>query len=147
MVEITVPYFEDAPETPEQQEFFDDAGDEYRQLIEKSFDDEQQEQAREAEKRKHTPHPPKPPALIGDVEWYADAKCKPPKGEERPPEYYRAFDGEGTPEQEAEAKKLCLGCKVVAECLTYALDNPRHTVGIWGGTTDRQRRGMKRRLL
>lgn len=55
MAEIAVPYFEDAPETPEQQEFFDDAGDEYRQLIEKSFDDEQQEQAREAEKRKHTP--------------------------------------------------------------------------------------------
>lgn len=147
MAEIASPYFEDVPEAPEQQEFFDDASNEYRQLIAISFEDEQQEQAREAEKRKHTPHPPKPPTLIGDVEWYADAKCKPPKGEERPAEYYRAFDGEGTPGQEAWAKKLCLLCKVGAKCLTYALDNPLHTVGIWGGTTDRQRHGMKRRML
>ena len=42
-----------------------------------------------------------------------------------------------------EAKKVCSGCLVRAECLEYALaDDERF--GIWGGMSERERRRLKR---
>jgi WhiB family redox-sensing transcriptional regulator len=42
------------------------------------------------------------------------------------------------------AKKVCLGCPVIAECLADSLDN--HTeFGVWGGMTERQRRALLKR--
>jgi WhiB family redox-sensing transcriptional regulator len=41
------------------------------------------------------------------------------------------------------AKRLCLGCPVIAECLADALDN-RTEFGVWGGMTERQRRELLR---
>ncbi len=43
-----------------------------------------------------------------------------------------------------EAKKICVGCEVKAECLEYALDNDER-FGIWGGLSERERRRLKRR--
>jgi WhiB family transcriptional regulator, redox-sensing transcriptional regulator len=41
-----------------------------------------------------------------------------------------------------EAKTICRACSVRAECLDYALSiNERH--GIWGGTSERQRRTIR----
>lgn len=40
-----------------------------------------------------------------------------------------------------EAKKVCSGCPVAAECLTFAL-MAGERFGVWGGTTERQRRRM-----
>lgn len=41
-----------------------------------------------------------------------------------------------------EAKRICGGCPVAAECLEYALArNERY--GIWGGYSELQRRGMR----
>lgn len=37
-----------------------------------------------------------------------------------------------------EAKALCAACSVRAECLAFALEHPQK--GIWGGTTERERR-------
>lgn len=42
------------------------------------------------------------------------------------------------------AKKLCHGCPVISECLTYALDTDQEW-GIWGGMTSKERRTLKRR--
>lgn len=42
-----------------------------------------------------------------------------------------------------EAKQVCLGCDVRAECLQYALDNDER-FGIWGGYSERERRLLKR---
>ena len=39
------------------------------------------------------------------------------------------------------AKLLCEGCPVMTECLQYALDN-REPWGVWGGTSERDRRRM-----
>ena len=45
-----------------------------------------------------------------------------------------------------EAKKVCTGCDVRAECLEYALQNVER-FGIWGGLSERERRKLKRRVV
>lgn len=44
-----------------------------------------------------------------------------------------------------EAKKFCKTCPYVAECLEWALKN--NEMGVWGGTTERERRMLKRKNL
>ena len=47
-------------------------------------------------------------------------------------------------EEEAEAaKEICAGCSVRQLCLEYALSN-RERDGVWGGTTERERRRVLR---
>lgn len=43
-----------------------------------------------------------------------------------------------------QAKLVCQGCPVVAECLADALDNEME-YGVWGGMTERERRALLRR--
>ena len=45
-----------------------------------------------------------------------------------------------------EAKRICTGCKVRAECLEYALAHDER-FGIWGGLSERERRRLKRRAV
>ena len=45
-----------------------------------------------------------------------------------------------------EAKKVCLGCDVRAECLEYALEQDER-FGIWGGLSERERRKLKKRVV
>ncbi|WP_442928933.1 WhiB family transcriptional regulator [Modestobacter sp. VKM Ac-2981] len=42
-----------------------------------------------------------------------------------------------------EAKKICTGCEVRAECLEYALTMDER-FGIWGGLSERERRRLRR---
>jgi len=41
-----------------------------------------------------------------------------------------------------EAKRICLACPVRNQCLAWALDLEAAS-GIWGGTTDDERRAMR----
>jgi len=43
-----------------------------------------------------------------------------------------------------EAKKICTGCEVRAECLEYALAHDER-FGIWGGLSERERRKLRHR--
>lgn len=43
-----------------------------------------------------------------------------------------------------EAKRVCTGCEVRAECLDYALTHDER-FGIWGGMSERERRRLRRR--
>jgi len=43
-----------------------------------------------------------------------------------------------------EAKQICIGCPVIAECLADALDNQME-FGVWGGLTERERRALLKR--
>jgi WhiB family redox-sensing transcriptional regulator len=47
---------------------------------------------------------------------------------------------------EREAKKSCSVCPYIAECLAYAIKDPE-LVGIWGGTTENDRRNIRRRAI
>jgi WhiB family redox-sensing transcriptional regulator len=42
-----------------------------------------------------------------------------------------------------EAKRICSGCEVRAECLEYALAHDER-FGIWGGLSERERRRLRR---
>jgi WhiB family redox-sensing transcriptional regulator len=44
---------------------------------------------------------------------------------------------------EREAKKICAGCPVIAECLEQAL--VYNYEGVWGGTSAKERRSLKLR--
>ena len=43
-----------------------------------------------------------------------------------------------------DAKRICTGCNVKAQCLEYALANDER-FGIWGGLSERERRKLKKR--
>jgi WhiB family redox-sensing transcriptional regulator len=43
------------------------------------------------------------------------------------------------------AKRICHACKVQAECLDAALDAGSTLAGVWGGTTENERRTLRRK--
>ena len=43
-----------------------------------------------------------------------------------------------------QAKRVCDGCSVVDECLSWALESGQET-GVWGGTSEDERRALQRR--
>jgi WhiB family redox-sensing transcriptional regulator len=47
--------------------------------------------------------------------------------------------------QVEEARAVCRGCGVVDDCLAWALESGQDS-GVWGGTTEDERRELKRRL-
>lgn len=46
-------------------------------------------------------------------------------------------------EEPVDALVLCAGCAVRAECLAYALEH--ESIGVWGGTSAKQRQKIRRR--
>lgn len=86
------------------------------------------------------PSPPKPETPLLDLlgvespDWYEHAECR-----GAPQELF--FPGQGEPTQ--PAKEMCAACPVSVECLAWALDHgEKH--GIWGGTSERERRRLRK---
>jgi WhiB family transcriptional regulator, redox-sensing transcriptional regulator len=74
--------------------------------------------------------------LLGEaMEWQERALCA-----QTDPEAFFPEKGGST----REAKRICAGCEVRAECLEYALENDER-FGIWGGMSERERRKQRRR--
>jgi WhiB family transcriptional regulator, redox-sensing transcriptional regulator len=69
--------------------------------------------------------------------WQESALCA-----ETDPEAFFPEKGGST----REAKKICTGCEVKAQCLEYALANDER-FGIWGGLSERERRRLRRRAV
>ena len=74
-----------------------------------------------------------PTAPTGDETWRLDALCA-----ETDPEAFFPEKGGST----REAKRVCSGCEVRAECLESALANDER-FGIWGGLSERERRRLR----
>jgi WhiB family transcriptional regulator, redox-sensing transcriptional regulator len=70
-------------------------------------------------------------ALLG---WQQQALCA-----QTDPEAFFPEKGGST----REAKRICVGCEVKADCLEYALGQDER-FGIWGGLSERERRRLKR---
>lgn len=73
---------------------------------------------------------------IDDQPWAGDALCA-----QTDPEAFYPERGGST----SEAKAVCAGCLVQAECLDYALDHDER-FGVWGGLSERERRHIKQRI-
>lgn len=71
-----------------------------------------------------------------DLSWQDRALCA-----EADPELF--FPGNGHADHAEDAKQVCRACPVKAECLDYALATGQE-YGVWGGTSEQERRRMKR---
>ena len=67
-----------------------------------------------------------------DSNWMAEGLCA-----EKPPSLFFPSDGVGVD----VARKICADCPVKSACLEYALEN-RIDHGVWGGTSERERRRL-----
>ncbi|QFP94839.1 WhiB family transcription factor [Mycobacterium phage Marshawn] len=67
--------------------------------------------------------------------WEHDALCV-----QTDPHLFFPQKGKGA----RDAKRICARCPVVDECLDRAMAFGVEVEGIWGGTTQRDRRAMKR---
>lgn len=83
----------------------------------------------------NTPYPRTQPNIIGNFthapEWMASAVCA-----QVDLELFHPKKGGLT----VEAKRICAGCPVAAQCLDYALNLGYGATGIWGGTSTAERR-------
>lgn len=70
---------------------------------------------------------------VDDQPWAEDALCS-----QTDPEAFFPEKGGST----RDAKSVCSGCIVQAECLDYALEH-QIRFGIWGGLSERQRRALQ----
>jgi WhiB family redox-sensing transcriptional regulator len=73
--------------------------------------------------------------MVDEPEWQERALCA-----QTDPEAFFPEKGGST----REAKRICSGCEVKAECLEYALAHDER-FGIWGGLSERERRKLKKR--
>lgn len=69
-------------------------------------------------------------------EWAARAKCKGLDPEVMFPEYGKGVE---------KAKRVCDDCPVIVECGNHAIDQ-RELYGVWGGWSEKERRGIRRRM-
>ncbi|MGH2820272.1 MAG: WhiB family transcriptional regulator [Actinomycetota bacterium] len=74
--------------------------------------------------------------LLQPVDWQTHARCA---TREVDPEIF--FPERGGSSKAARA--VCQHCQVRAECLEYALNN-KEQFGIWGGTSERERRRIRK---
>ena len=72
--------------------------------------------------------------LLQPVEWQSEARCA---GAD--PDVF--FPERGGSSKAARA--VCSKCNVREQCLEYALNN-KEQFGIWGGTSERERRRLRR---
>lgn len=70
--------------------------------------------------------------------WVTQAKCR---GTD-PNLFHPTRKNPLRPREERLVARLCGSCPVREECLDYALEH--HEKGIWGGTTENQRKQMRR---
>jgi len=87
------------------------------------------------------PNEPDWPSLVGlfaRPSWMADAACR--------GEGHRKYviDVRHAPAEAVLA--TCADCPVREDCLAYAMAQP-DVVGVWGGTTERERRAMRNRAV
>ena len=79
-------------------------------------------------------------AIVNGAEWFSRAACL-----TADPELFFPISSSGPARrQAAEAKAICTRCQLQQACLGYALD-AGPVQGIWGGTTEEERRLLRQR--
>ncbi len=80
---------------------------------------------------------PLPPFL--DYSWREEALCRGPEHDTS-----MFFPGRGDTDSLRAARAICAECSVTDPCVEFALVTGAE--GIWGGTSEKQRRAMRRKL-
>ena len=73
---------------------------------------------------------------MGFLNWRDQAECR----KVDPELFFPVGTGRAAQQQTEAAKAVCRQCAVVCECLTAARGNG----GVWGGTTEDERRAARR---
>jgi WhiB family transcriptional regulator, redox-sensing transcriptional regulator len=73
------------------------------------------------------------------VDWRDQARCL----DEDPDLFFPIGSTGPAVVQVDRAKQVCRACPVIEDCLTWALSNYQDA-GVWGGTTEEERRMMRR---
>jgi WhiB family redox-sensing transcriptional regulator len=73
------------------------------------------------------------------VDWRDRARCL----DEDPDLFFPIGSTGPAVVQAARAKQVCRQCPVIQDCLDWALSNYQDS-GVWGGTTEEERRAMRR---
>ncbi|WP_217209779.1 WhiB family transcriptional regulator [Streptomyces sp. AC550_RSS872] len=73
-------------------------------------------------------------------DWRDDAACR----HEDPDLFYPIGTSGPTVLQTEQAKAVCRRCSVREQCLRWALDTDQF-IGIWGGTSETERRALRQR--
>jgi len=82
------------------------------------------------------------PDVSMDVSWRATASCC-----DTDPDLFFPVGTTGQAiDQIEEAKTVCMGCSAQTSCLEFALRTNQDT-GIWGGTSEEERRHLRRTYL
>lgn len=84
--------------------------------------------------------------MTGTPEWMAEAACRGVSTDvmvPRPPTRGRPEDELRYHRDVRAAKAICAGCAVVEPCLEWAIT--RREVGVWGGTSEQERRRIRDR--
>jgi WhiB family transcriptional regulator, redox-sensing transcriptional regulator len=77
-------------------------------------------------------------AMTARANWRDDAACR-----DADPELFFPIGTAGAAlRQIGEAKRICRACPAQTQCLAWALHN-RVTDGVWGGTTEDERRAIR----
>lgn len=76
---------------------------------------------------------------VGRASWMSRGACR----RAEPDLFFPAAYGTAAFGQAKDAKAVCVHCPVKAECLAYALATSQW-YGVWGGTTEDERRAMIR---
>ncbi len=93
-------------------------------------------QKRERADREEAATPPE------DRSWRAEAACA---GQDPADWVFDNEDQKGARVKIAAAKLTCQACPSLLPCLNYALAQRSDTVGVWAGTTARDRQRIRRR--
>ncbi len=70
--------------------------------------------------------------------WASQGACR----DEDPELFFPISSAAFAPAQVARAKAVCARCRVTAQCLGYALATSQDG-GVWGGTTEEERRALR----
>ena len=74
------------------------------------------------------------------MDWRHHALCR-----DEDPELFFPIGTTGPAETQVEsAKVVCQRCSVIEDCLSWALETGQDA-GVWGGTSEDERRALKRR--
>jgi WhiB family transcriptional regulator, redox-sensing transcriptional regulator len=76
------------------------------------------------------------------MDWRHSALCR-----DEDPELFFPIGTNGPAAVQVEqAKVVCRRCTVVEDCLTWALETAQES-GVWGGTSEDERRALRRRTV